>query len=185
MPSFRTIRASLASVPLFALSSLPAWAGGAGGGGESLPQFDTTLFPEQIFWVVVSFVVLFVLMNFLAVPQFVRTQDNRRDVISTEIESARLANDQAKETVAVVEKDLSEARAKAQADVAEMLARVTSEADESHATQERESLRKLNSAEGEIAVVRAAALDQVRAVSDDLARAIVDRVLETSRQVRA
>ncbi|MDD3371889.1 MAG: F0F1 ATP synthase subunit B' [Alphaproteobacteria bacterium] len=171
----------------FALSSLPSWAEEAHEAAEEggLPQFDPAGFPEQIFWIVISFILMYLLMNFLVLPRYAVTQGKRKEVISSEIESARVANEEAKISVAVAEKALSEAREKAQADVTEMLTRVADEAVERQATQEKDLLRKLHSAEEGIAVARAAALEKVRGVALDLAENVVEKVLGVKKQVKA
>jgi F-type H+-transporting ATPase subunit b len=182
----RTTRASLAAAMLFALSSLPVWAEEAGaGGGGGLPQFDTSYFPEQIFWLIVSVAVLYPLMAFVALPRIERTQGNRRDVIAQEIETARAANEAAKISVAETEKSLNEAREKAQARVSEMLAEVAEEAAKRHSVQEKDLLRKLHTAEEDIATSRTAALGEIRASAADFAKAVVDKILDVKKRVKA
>ncbi|MDD4617498.1 MAG: hypothetical protein PHW76_10430 [Alphaproteobacteria bacterium] len=171
------------------LSTLPAWAaeteGAAAGGDGGLPQFDPSWYPEQIFWLVVSFLLMFVLMNFLVVPRYERTQGKRKEVITAEIETARIANEEAKASLAATDKALGEARAKAQAEVNEMLARVAEESNERQTSQERELLRKLHRAEEDIAVSRAVAFEQVRSVAEDLANAIVEKILDGKKGAKA
>jgi F-type H+-transporting ATPase subunit b len=185
----RMIRNSLAfaaiAVP-FALSSLSAWAEGteaAESGG--LPQFNPAFYSEQVFWLLVSFAVLYAMMAYVALPRVAKTQSNRKTVIAAEIETARAANEAAKVSVAAVEKSLSEARANAQARVGEMLAKVAEEANGHRAAREKELLRNLRRAEEDIATTRTAALEQVRTSAADLAKAVVDKILEAKAQVKA
>jgi F-type H+-transporting ATPase subunit b len=186
MRHLRIPRAFAATVLPFALLSLPAWAEEAGEGDKGgLPQFDASLFPEQIFWLVVSFAVLYLLMAFVALPRVGKTQGNRKRVISAEIETARTANNAAKASVASVEKSLSEARANAQTRVTEMLAKVDEEANAHKVMQEKELLRKLHLAEEDIAVSRTAALEKVRICAADLATAMVDKILSSSARAKA
>jgi F-type H+-transporting ATPase subunit b len=144
---------------------------------SGLPQFDPALFPEQIFWLAISFATLYALMSKIALPRVARTQENRKKVITAELEAAREANDTAKASLAAVEKSLSEARAKAHAHVNEMLSNVVSEAATHQAAQEKEMQRRLHRAEADIAVTREAALTSIRASADDLAAAVVEKIL--------
>ena len=84
------------------LLALPARAEEAG-----LPQLDTSLFAEQIFWLAVSFGVLYLLMSSVALPRVAKTKDNRKHVIAGELEAARVANEAARQAVAQVEKSLA------------------------------------------------------------------------------
>ena len=161
------IYALTASVVLLAL---PARAEEAG-----LPQLDTSLFAEQIFWLALSFGVLYLLMSVVALPRVAKTKDHRKQVIADELEAARIASDAARQAVAQVEKSLIAARAEAQAHVSEMIAKVKEEAAERRAAQERELMRHLHSAEADISVTRESALTAVRA--SDLAAVVVDKIL--------
>ncbi|MFA4995464.1 MAG: hypothetical protein WC521_09225 [Bdellovibrionales bacterium] len=178
----RNIRVFAATVLLPFLSSLPAWAEGAEGGEKGgMPQFDTSLFPEQIVWLIISFFTLYVLMAYVALPRISKTQENRKNVITKEIDTARAANETAKASVGVTEKSLAIARGDAQAKVSEMLASVAEEANERRAASEKELLRKLRRAEEDIATSRAAALAQVEEQAADLAKAVIEKILEAKR----
>ncbi len=174
---------AILSLP-FALLSLPVLAEEAGEGG-GMPQMDPAYFPEQIFWLVVTFATLYLMMAFVALPRIARTQSNRKRVISAEIKAARAANDAAKAALAESDKSLAEARENAQAKVGEMLAHVVEEANAHQAAKEKELLRKLHRAEEEIAVSREAAMQKVREAASDLAAAIVGKILGSNGRARA
>ncbi|MFA5040519.1 MAG: hypothetical protein WC464_02665 [Bdellovibrionales bacterium] len=168
-------------MPAF-LCSLPVWAEEATevaevGKKEGLPQLDPALFPEQIFWLAVTFATLYVLMAYVALPRVAKTQSNRKRVITAEIESARKANEAAKASLVSVEKALREARENAHGRVSEMLAEVAEEANGRRAAQEKELLRKLHTAEADIATTRTAALAEMRSSAEDLAAAVVEKIL--------
>ncbi len=161
---------------LFSLCSFaPAWAEESDKGG--LPQLDTTLFPEQLFWLAISFALLYVLMSCVALPRVAKTQMTRKQIIVSEIEAARLASETAKTTVAALEKSLSEARAKAQVDVSDMLTNVTKDATDRQMAQEKELMRRLHRAEADIAVTREAALKSIQDCAADLAVVAVEKIL--------
>ena len=170
------------ALPLVLLS-LPSLAEEVG--GSDMPQLNISLFPEQVFWLAVTFTVLYFLMSVIALPRVARTQENRRNVIAAEVEAARLANDKAMEMVAASDKSLKEARAKAQESVSVMIAKVGDEAAAHQATQERELLRIMHRAEADIAVAREAALNDMRAGAADLAKEIVAKILHSGERVRA
>lgn len=179
MRFFRDMRVFVVAA-FVALISLPARAEEGG-----LPQLDTTLFPEQLFWLAVTFTILYVLMSKIALPRIARTQANRKDTITGELEAARKANETAKATMTAVEKSLNGARAKAQADVNEMLADVAAKTAASHATQEKEQQSRLQKAEAEIAVTREAALNSIRASAADLAGAVVEKIIGSRLRVES
>jgi F-type H+-transporting ATPase subunit b len=153
--------------------SLPAWAEEA---KEGLPQFDTSLFPAQLFWLAVSFVLLYVLMAFVALPGVRRTQDKRHEIIASELAAASAANDAAKAMIAQYEKALADARAKAQAMVSDMAAKAAKDAAARQAEQQEALTKRLHEAEAKIAAARDAALNDARAQADSLALLITEKV---------
>lgn len=169
----------------FVLFSLPVLAEEAEGEGGGMPQMDPSHFPEQIFWLVVTFVTLYMLMAFVALPRVTRTKDNRKRVISAEIKAAREANDAAKASVAAMDRSLADARESAQSKVNEMLAHVAAEANEHQAAKEKELLRKLHRAEEDIAVSRESAMQQVRESATGLAEAVIAKILGSKGRARA
>ncbi len=181
----RHLRAFGASVILSALPLMSAWAEEAEAEGGGMPQIDVAFYPEQIFWLLASFLLLYALMSWVVIPSFAKTQDNRAKVIADEIDSARAANEGAKTAISETEKALGEAREKAQGRVTEMLAKVAEESNERMTAQEKELLRKVRRAEEDIAITREAALKEVQAVAADLAKAVVEEILDVKKQVKA
>ena len=54
-----------------------------------MPQFDTTFFSSQIFWTIVSFLILFVVLSRWVLPRVAEILNRRTELINDEIESAR------------------------------------------------------------------------------------------------
>ena len=64
-----------------------------------MPQFNAETFPSQLFWLVITFVLLYICMSFLILP---RIRDNirlRKNKISNDIERAELLKEQIEKTV--------------------------------------------------------------------------------------
>lgn len=92
-----------------ALIGLPAAAQAAG-----MPQFDIASFPSQIFWLVVSFAVLYAIMATLVLPRIGSTVEARERKIQADLDAAQQANDAARTTAAAQDKALAEARGRAE-----------------------------------------------------------------------
>jgi F-type H+-transporting ATPase subunit b len=167
------------SAALYALPLMAAESGDEAG----LPQLDTSLFPEQLFWLAISFAVLYVLMAYVALPGVKRTQDKRHHVISSELASASAANEAARAMVAQYEKALADARAKAQATISDMTTQAAKESAAKQATQQQELSKRLQDAEASIRAVRDAALKDIKGAVSDLAQGIVEKV--TGLKVKA
>ena len=78
-----------------------------------MPQFNVTSFPSQIFWLVVSFAVLYFLMATLVLPRIGKIVEGREVKIQADLDAAQKANDAARVAAAEQEKALAEARTQA------------------------------------------------------------------------
>ena len=175
------MRRAFASLPAAALYALPALADEPKAG---LPQLDPAYVPAQLFWLAISFGLLYLLMAFVALPRVRKTQDSRKQGIASELAAAAAANEQAKAMVVQYEKALTEARARAEAQVSAIKTRVAEESAAQQAVQHSHLTRRLHAAESKIAAARNAALGNIQGVAADLAGAIVEKIAGLKMPVR-
>lgn len=62
-----------------------------------MPQFDTTFFSSQIFWTIISFVVLYVVLGRWILPRIAANLQQRTNLIKAEIEDARHQREEVEE----------------------------------------------------------------------------------------
>ena len=70
------------------LAAAAAAADGAGKASGGLPQLNITTFPSQIFWLVVTLVVLFLLLSKVALPRIASVLEERADAIADDLDAA-------------------------------------------------------------------------------------------------
>jgi F-type H+-transporting ATPase subunit b len=152
----------------------PAEGGAAAVG---LPQLDVTTFPSQIFWLIVSLVVLYLVVTRLALPKIVGAIEDRADAIEDDLDRAAQYKRKAELAEKAYEKALADAKAKAQeiaakarADVAKQIAAAMAKADAQIAAKAAES-------EARIREIRDGALASVEAVAAETAEALVERFI--------
>lgn len=78
-----------------------------------MPQLDVTTFPSQLFWLGVSFVVLYLVLSYLAVPKIVRILGIREETIEEKINTASTYREEAESLLNEYETSLAVARAEA------------------------------------------------------------------------
>jgi F-type H+-transporting ATPase subunit b len=142
-----------------------------------MPQLNFHTFPTQIFWLVVTFAVLYWLMAKVALPRIERIVEERRNRIETDLEKAAQMKTEAEAVIAAYEKALAEARVRAQATVKETSDRLAAEAGERQRQASETLGRQVAEAERRIAAAKEAALANIRTVSVDVARAAVSRLV--------
>jgi F-type H+-transporting ATPase subunit b len=90
--------------------------GAADSGG--LPQLDVSTFDNQIFWLVVALVAIYMIVTRIAVPRIGGVLSERAGTITNDIAAAEELKLKAKEAEAAYNKALADARAEAQRIVA-------------------------------------------------------------------
>jgi F-type H+-transporting ATPase subunit b len=141
-----------------------------------MPQFDPSSFPSQIFWLVVTFVVLYVVMSKLVLPRVGSVLQDRQEKIADDLDRASQLRKDAEEITATYEAALAEARAKAQAlyrETSDALAAATAKKQQEAGTA---IAARIASAEQRIAAARTEAMGQNKTVASDVAVAAINKV---------
>jgi F-type H+-transporting ATPase subunit b len=139
----------------------------AEGAGEAvgMPQLDFSTFPNQIFWLVVSLVVVYFIVSKVILPRIGGVLEERHSVISDYISQAADFKKQAEEAEADYEAALAKARTEAQAIGLETKAGIQKELDKAVAKADAEIAAKTAESEKAIAAVRESAVENVREVA--------------------
>lgn len=150
---------------------------GADGGALGMPQLCVDWYANQIFWLVITLVVVYFLMSRVALPRIANVIQERHDAIQNDLEQAEMLRDKAVEAEEAYKKALAEARSEANAIVAETRAEIAKDLEVATAKADAEIAAK--SAESEVAIkaIRDNAMEAVREVSAETAEAIVGKVM--------
>lgn len=148
-----------------------------GGGSGGMPQLDPSSFPSQIFWLIVSFLVLFLLMWKVALPRVGEVIEQRQQKVSADLERAEKLKAEVDEITAGYEKLLSEARAEANEEIRKAQDRIKAEQDKKLERHDTELAAMLSEAEKRIAAARESALGEIRDVASETAIAAVSKLI--------
>jgi F-type H+-transporting ATPase subunit b len=149
----------------------------AEGGHGAFPPFQSQTFASQLVWLVIAFVLFYVLMWKLALPRVASIIEDRQKRIADDLAEAERLKQQSAAAVAAYEKALADARARAQTIANETRAKQQAQADATRKTLEDGLNAKLADAEKSIAATKQAAMANVRAIAEDAARAIIERLI--------
>jgi F-type H+-transporting ATPase subunit b len=139
--------------------------------------FESQHFPSQLFWLVVSFLLLYVLMWRVALPRIHSIFAERSRHIGDDLAAAQRFKEQSDAAQAAYQKSLADARARAQAIANETRSRQAAEADATNKRLEAQLHARLAAAEQSIAATRTAAMGNVSAIAAEPAAAIVERLI--------
>ena len=165
----------LRSAGVLALSASVAFAAeGEKKGG--MPQLNFESYGSQIFWLIVSLGVLFVVLKTIALPQIASGIEERSDAIEDDLDRAAEFRKKAEEAEAAYDAALLDARAKAQEIAQKTRDDIQKDVDAAIAKADAEIAARAAEGEKRIGEIRASAMEAVEAVATDTAEAIVGAV---------
>ncbi len=144
---------------------------------ETFAPMDPGTFVPQLFWLALTFGLLYLLLKRLVLPRVGAVIDERRERIERDIAKAETLKVETEQALASYEQALGEARAKAGAIGKEMHERLAAEIDKERAKVDADIAAKLADAEARIAQSKTRAMAGVGEIAGDTAGAIVARLL--------
>ena len=148
-------------------------AAGAAAEQVGMPQLDFSTFPNQIFWLVVTLVVIYFVLSRIALPRIEGILAERTGAITNDVAKAEELRAQAVAAEEAYNQALADARAEAQRIAAEARAEIQADLDKAIAKADEEISAKAAESEKAIAEIRAGAVDSIRAVANDTAAEII------------
>jgi len=146
---------------------------GAESGGAGLPQLDFSTFPNQIFWLLVTLVVVYLILTRVALPRIASVLSERKGAITNDLAVAEDLKAKAAEAEKAYEKALADARAEANEIVAKAKAEMQAELDAAIKKADARITERSAESEKAIAEIRAGALESIRAVAQDTAQEVI------------
>lgn len=143
-----------------------------------MPQLDfaNPLTISQVVWMCLIFAVLYIMLANWALPQVAGVIHTREQRILADLDTARIAKEQADGAVAESGERARAAASEAQAAIARAIAEAKAEAAEKARVDNEQLDRQLEEAEQRIAAARNAAMGALREVARDAAATVVSRL---------
>jgi F-type H+-transporting ATPase subunit b len=151
----------------------------------AFPPFDAHTFASQLLWLAIAFVALYVLMSRWALPRVGGIIEKRQKRIDGDLAEAGQLKQQSEAALAAYEKELADARSRAQALANDTREKQSAAADARRKTLEDELNARIAQSETSIAATKQAAMSNVRGIAEDATRAIVERLLGSSPNEQA
>lgn len=145
-----------------------------------LPQLNVTDFAPQLFWLALTFVLLYFIMSRVALPRVGEVIEERRDRIQRDLDTAERLKGDTEKALAGYEKALTDARTNASGIARETRDKLTAEVDKERAKVETEIAKKLADAETRITATKSKALASVNEIAAETAGEVVAKLLGTA-----
>ena len=143
------------------------------GGAVGMPQLCADWMGNQIFWLVVTLIVIFFILSRIALPRIAAVLAERQGSITNDLAAAEDLKAKAVEAEEAYNKALADARSEAQSIIAEAKAEMKAELDDATAKADAEIAARAAEGEKAIAEIRAGALESVKDVAQSVAGELV------------
>ena len=141
--------------------------------GRSIRPRHASTFGNQIFWLLITLVVIYFILSRIALPRIGAVLAERQGTITNDIAAAENLRAKAIEAEAAYNKALADARLEANRIIAEAKADIQADLDKAIAKADAQIAAKAAEGEKAIAEIRATALENVTEVAKDTAKEIV------------
>ena len=149
----------------------------AGAAGEAtqkgMPQLNFATWPNQIFWLVVALVIIYIVLTRIAMPRIAAVLAERKGTIGNDLAAAEELKSKAKAAEKAFNAALEQARADAAKIIAATKAEIQKDLDVAMAAADVQISAKAAESEKRIAEIRAGAIEAVAEVARDTAGALV------------
>ncbi|MAT34895.1 MAG: hypothetical protein CMK06_07105 [Ponticaulis sp.] len=160
---------------------------GAEHAGSAFPPFEASTFSSQIFWLTISFVILYLLLSRLILPKLGGIIEQRKGKIASDLDEASRMKAEADEALAETETQLAKARADARAKAEKTRAEIDSRIADATAAKAAEIDERLGEAEERIEKLKAEHMAKVADISVATTTAILAQlgVSSSDKNVKA
>jgi F-type H+-transporting ATPase subunit b len=141
-----------------------------------LPQLNADDFMPQLFWLAVTFSLLFLIMWRVALPRIGEVIEERGDRIKRDLDAAERLKGETEKALQAYEKALGDARANASGIARQTRERLASETDSERARVDSQIAAKIADAEKRIEATKTKALTSVAEIASDTAAALVAKL---------
>ena len=141
-----------------------------------MPQFDWTTISPQVFWLVISFAVIYWVVAKIAVPRVGEVLDQRARVIQEDIDRAAALKAETEAAAAAYDKAMADARGQAGDHLRQMQADAKAVAEKRVSELGEIIAKQVSEAEARITKAKSDALAAMRQLAGDTARDVVAKL---------
>ncbi len=141
-----------------------------------MPQLDPTWFASQLFWLFVTFIVLYVVLSKIILPPLMGVMAQRKHTVDSDLSTAQGLKTQAEEARELYERTLAEARARSQQLLADAMLEHKQRAETAGKELDRQIVLKLSNAEKQINTKKQELMDALTPTATELTKVIVEKL---------
>lgn len=146
-------------------------------GGSGLPQFDPTWFPTQIFWLAITFIVMYAFFSSRILPDISSILENRRVHVGSDLETADRLRKEADSVQAAYENNLDHARHEAKRLVNDIHAHMKAKAESETTRLRTKADHDMTALEVRLEAAKDAAMEQMTTIAAEVASEAAAKII--------
>ena len=144
-----------------------------------LPQFQFETWSSQIFWLILTFAVLYFVLSKFILPRICDGLTERSDRVADDLDAASRMQQEAEQAEIEFDRPLADTKAKAQNNADTNRRSVDAEIEKEVEAAEADFAAKQADADDRIRKIKTAAMAKIDAVATDTASALVEKLINT------
>tara|TARA_B100000900_G_C20289123_1_gene597337 strand:+ start:86 stop:589 length:504 start_codon:yes stop_codon:yes gene_type:complete len=141
-----------------------------------MPQLNTEYFASQIFWLIISFIILYVVMSKFALPKIANIIETREDIIARDVEDAENFKKESEITEQGYLQSIREAQDKASSYLSNSRNKLNQVIEDENNVFENESRELLQKFETELEIKKGSVLEKSEQIAYDVSSDIISKV---------
>lgn len=142
---------------------------GEGESSAGLPQLETSTFPSQLFWLCITFGILYAVFSRKSLPEISGVLENRAQHIQSDLETAENLRSQAEAAQNAYESSLNGARHEAHKIMQELQDSLKAKAEKQNETFRKKAEKDIRELEQRIATEKAEAMSEMNGIAAEIA----------------
>ncbi|WP_435641711.1 F0F1 ATP synthase subunit B family protein [Micavibrio aeruginosavorus] len=147
------------------------------GGGGGLPQFDPSSFSSQIFWMLLTFAILYLIFARRVLPKISSVIENRNEHVAGDRNTAQRLTDEAEAVQAAYEASLNHARAEAARISTETETGIKSNFDAALNAAREKADREIAALDTRLNAGKQSAMDEMNTIAAEVAAAAAKKLV--------
>lgn len=167
-----------------ALTPVHAWAEEAAGAaadgakkGIGLPQFDPSSYPSQVFWLAITFAVLYIVFSKKTLPEIGGVLQKREEYVGGLLTSAKEQKERAEKLQAEYEAGLESARQEATKAYVDVEKAVKAKAEKQGKAFQEKAAEKTGATEKSIEKAKAGAMEDMQHLAAEIAQQAAAKII--------
>lgn len=144
-----------------------------------MPQLDYTTFVSQLFWLALTFSILYIVLSKRSLPAIRDVLQARQDRVAYDLEKAEIAHTEAEEAKISYTLSLEKSRRHAATVLVDTIAAIKKESSLRHAELDRKLTSQTHEAEQRVSIMKKEVIAELQPVSQMLAELISAKIMAT------